>query len=344
MKNKPNIVLRTFFVTSFVATLIFCQTISAQANNQEVIHIPDGEPYPFFQQSSYFDSKGSSPKAAIFNTDIKSMQRFLTETFNQWKLAYQTPPSTTNTIDTNWFLWHYDEDTKKSQSKPENSFFSLNTRDKYRFEISLSKTENQQTKLVLSQVWREQEKDITPDSAMVWLKWKPVEPNTHAVKDFIEKIQTEFEKYGINAAHQNISAPTKITAAVSVPVIAASLPQSTKVTEQPALLNNVIELNVPVQTAWLNLIEKLDEKDITLSSVDTKHHRIRTEPLDLSYNSDAKSVTINSAKKNKHQFKLLVLPGATPNTATIVAYDVSQNNKTSNHEIASAFLNYLDIH
>jgi uncharacterized lipoprotein len=285
--------------TLFFINAIFIANSALAANKNSGSIIPDIEVYPFYQHSQLTESSFTEGQASLSLkiSSTNSIQQ-LTAILKNWKVPFETISAAPFIIKTDWLLWHYDENTKKTLSEPQNRFFSLNTRDRYRFKFNIE-INQEQAVLKLSQTWREQEVDITPDSAMVWLKWQEKPIDTHAVEAFLLRLQTEFEKIAL-AANQNH------------PVI---IPQT--ISSKPDELINYLTINKSVATAWSLLVLKLGDKDVSISSADNKRHIITTDwfrPTDNKHDE-------------YHRFKITLTAGATTNESSIFVHHIAVRDK-----------------
>ena len=291
-----------WLITLYFGSAIFITDTALASNKSPGTIISDIEAYPFFQHSKLSGSSLSSGQASITlgNPSTISANQ-LTAILKNWKLPFEVISEAPYIIKTNWLLWHYDENTKKTLSEPQNHFFSINTRDRYRFKFNIEPN-NDQTVLKLSQSWREQEIDITPDSAMVWLKWKSEPIDKHAIKAFLQRLQTEFEKIALaENKNQQVVIPQ--------PVIT----KSDEVT-------NYQTINQSVTTTWPNLILTLSDKNIPITSADSQRYIVTTNWFQPTSDKPAKF----------HRFKITLIAGATADESSIFVRHIAAQDKDQN--------------
>jgi len=349
--------LRLFVYLSLLTSSMLATSAIAAPGKKVAVIIPDIAVYPFTRYSQRLpdDSDNQTP-TLVLDTDNTRSLNFITTLFQHWHLPYTESTaneSAQKTIKTDWLFWHYDKDSKKTLSQPVNHFFSLNSRDRYRFELTLKPVDNNQTQLILSHSWREQEVDITPDSAMIWLKWKTVTPDKQAVSYFLQRMQTEFEKLSHTNQPVLTDKPAIHSASISAgkadtvnkPVIIAGV--TTTITN--TTFTNYQTINKPVSASWSALIQAVSDKNIAIQSVDNNQHIIRTKTLHANYDKTTHTLDLNHSAKQTYQFKIILMPGSRHNESSVFVYQVhstgqsEKQNKTGSIEIASAFLAYLAI-
>jgi len=321
-----------FIISLSICTLAVPGIGYCQANKKSGVIIPDNDPFTNYTHTELVQStSGNHTESILLDKDLSSGTAALEAIFNTWKLPYRTLSKSPTIISTDWLLWHYDKESNKTYSKPENSFFSLNVRDRYRFKL-IVKSHDDKTRISIQQVKREQEKDITPSSTMIWLKWLPLPENERAVHDFILRLQTAFETSAISEQKKNIVSNKK------------SAPVSSK---QPGIEKNYISLNMPINAAWSKLILALSNKNITLNSVDSERHKISTKWLPVSYNKTDKTLVFKTDEQ--HKFKFIVTPGDRPEHSSIFIYNlkIKQGKKekanSEQDKLAAKFLQYLQL-
>ena len=303
--------------------------------------IPNIAAYPLYKYSKLIDQTTNNNVASILlNQDPAINTASLKEILNSWELPYDIIAESPATIKTDWLLWHYDKETQTSYSKPEIHFLTLNVEDRYRFTFLVEPYGQNQTRISLTQVLREIQKDITPGSTYVWLKWEPVKENPHAVHDFLVRLQTEFERIALSDQLSSTFA-NNVKPAIVVSETAT------------ADAKNYLPLNASVNTAWSQLILSLSNKNIALETVDSEQHTIQTKWLPVSYDKINKALVFNANNGEQYKFKFIVTPGSQENQSTIFVYQTAkkQNNKEitkaqSNNQqadISAEFLNYLQL-
>lgn len=94
---------------------------------------------------------------------------------------------------TEWILWTYDSDSDTGSSKPPLKTFSRSyERHRFRFNVSADKAESGAI-IHISDIARQREVDITPDSEYAWLEWKDFPSQPGAAVTFLRRLQGNFE-------------------------------------------------------------------------------------------------------------------------------------------------------
>jgi len=251
-------------------------------------------------------------------------------------LPYQVISESPAVFQTDWISWHYDAESKKAMSRYVSRFFGTSRRDKYKFRIAV-KNIQQQPHLLLEEVSREQEVDITPDTAMIWLKWKPQEPDKHAIKAFPQRLRTEYEILMMAA-----NAPVPV--APAAPVI------STNKVVSPD--SNYMALDMSVDQAWGVVIKQVAQKSVPMANTHNRQHMLNTEWVYAEYNTETSNLDTSKTESQRHQFQVMVIPGARSDKSTLFVYHTgfqrNSDKKTWSDEdtqeaIAAAFLDFLEV-
>lgn len=315
-------------ITLFAATLLITfYALSSFSNNAPGVVIEDKAAYPLYKYSKII-KQDQQPSLYLnnFNQDISSV---VTGILDSMGVPFEIISNSPATFQTGWISWHYDNESKKTLSSHTNRFFRLNTRDKYKFRISI-RNDKHQTLLVLDEVNREHEVDITPDTEMVWLKWKPAEPDNNAITAFMKRLQTEYE----------------------IQALASDTPVIPEVNNAIQPDNNYVSLNMTAAQAWSVLIRQLANHSISLASTHETQHMVNTEWVYASFNPTTKRFDFSDKETQRHQFQLMVIPGSTKNVSSIFAYHTGFQQKTgtsawtdekTQEDSAAAFLNSLSI-
>ncbi|MDT8283310.1 MAG: outer membrane protein assembly factor BamC [Gammaproteobacteria bacterium] len=326
---------RFITIVALSITMVTLPTVSfSKTDDKAGTIIPNIETYPQYKYSKLVDpTTNNNVTSILLNGDLAANTRSLKTIFNSWKLPYDIVSESPATIKTNWLLWHYDKETQRSYSKPEIHFFTLNVEDRYRFTFLIEPYQQNKTRISLTQVLREKQKDITPDSTYVWLKWQPVKENPDAVHDFLVRLQTEFEKIA-TSNQSNFAAADNVAATIITPETATP----------DADVKNYISLNSSINTAWSQLILSLSNKNIALETVDSERHTIQTKWLPVSYDKTKKTLVFNANNDEKHKFKFIVTPGSQKNRSAIFIYPITtKQNNDEQAAMAAEFLNYLQL-
>ncbi len=306
----------------------------SKTDKKDGVIIPSIASYPFYKHSKLVDPASNNNVAAILlSKDPATNTASLKTILNSWKLPYDIVSESPAIIKTNWLLWHYDKETQTSYSEPETHFFTLNVDDRYRFTFSIESYDKNKTRISLTQVLREKQKDITPDGTYVWLKWEPVKENPRAVHDFLVRLQTEFERIAMSDQLSNV-VTNNIEPAVVTP----------ETTTSETDVKNYLSLNISINAAWSQLILSLSNKNIALETVDSEQHTIKTKWLPVSYDKTDKTLVFNPNNDEQHKFKFIVTPGSQKNRSSIFVYPTATKlNNNEQAEIAAEFLNYLQL-
>jgi hypothetical protein len=328
-----------------VAVLLLSLTSTASfSDNNNGITIDDKEPYPLYKYSRISDSE-KTPSIILLESPTQDADASVTTTniLKTIGVPFQVISESPAIYQTDWISWHYDVDSKKTLSSINNAFFSLNTRDKYKFKITISTAEQQnapvQSTLTFENILRQQQHDITPDTEMVWLKWKDEKPDKNAIKAFMQRIQTEYE----------------IIALSSIVLTSNKQPAATNLSNK--IQSNSISLDLEVDQAWATLIKRLKEQSISLSTVNSEQHILSTKWIHNNYATITQNADTTDQSVQRHQFQLLVVPGASAQTSTLFVYhtayqtsnkqknlnDNSWSEQTTQKNIASTFLNTIKI-
>ena len=117
-KTSPTLWIIPFFLGGVLSTLC-----PAHASENAGTIIPDIEAYPFFKHSQLSESTLPGAQTTItLETSSSTSATQLTAILQNWKLPFEVLSESPFIIKTNWLLWHYDEDTKKTLSEPQNNF------------------------------------------------------------------------------------------------------------------------------------------------------------------------------------------------------------------------------
>lgn len=333
---------KALFLFSLISILVITDSVSAADNRPGTI-IPDIEIYPFYQHTEPVESSfDKGPVSLLLQSPSISDLATLEAIFDGWHLPFEVISENPPIIKTDWLLWHHDEGSNKTLSEPQNNFFSINTQDRYRFKFKLD-TSERKTRLILLQSWREQQEDITPDSAMVWLEWRTAPIDEQAIKDFISRLRTEFEKIAI-ARHASHNPGYKIPKA----------PASSGSTTSPSeVVSNYQTIDKPVTAVWSQLILTLGNKNIAIESADNQRHIVITN---WSHADEKKLEHSSEAENNhsrQHRLQITITPGATPSESAVFIHRLSVNDRNQpskqriNSEeklaIEASFLHYLQL-
>ena len=307
---------------------ILCATLLAAiyaspsySSDKTGVVIEDKESYPFYKFSQLINSDNSP--SLLLKGSRPVNYSVIVGMLNNMGVPYQLVSEEPAIFQTDWVSWHYDAKSNKTLSHQKNRFFSMNTRDKYKFRLTVKNIQNN-PEIMLDNVDREHEVDITSGTEMIWLKWIPIDHEPKAVVAFLQRIQTEYELYAL-ASNKTISHKTS---------------------------SNHLSVNMSVDQAWALIIKLINQKLVPLESTHNEQHMLNTAWLNAQYNSDTNSFNLLSKDLQRHKFQLLVVPGSTPNTSSIFAYHTAfqQNDGSSSwsdggtqEAIAGAFLEFLEI-
>jgi hypothetical protein len=359
--------------TALLITLITIPVHSRSSDDAEHygVVIVDEKPYASYQYSKVIEYKGTT--ALIFNDDKQDLKTTIERLLKAAAIPYKLVSASPLLFQTDWVAWHYDAETKKALSQQENFWFTLNTRDKYKFRISATNIE-QHPAIIFDKVNREKQIDITPDSTMVWLKWKQKKPNAEAVKTFMQRLQTEHEALALERSNtastpalvqshvpQIVVVPvSKVGVSVSnvevsvskeVPVVAKPLPITKKIG------SNTTTLNLNVEQTWALLIRRITNKNISLIDTHNDQHMLNTDWIYADYDTTNNTLSMAVDSNQRHQFQVIVVPGSTEQFSSVFVYhtkfqkNVPQHNSDekswsdskTQQEIAAAFLEMLDL-
>lgn len=348
--------MKQLFITA-TTLLLTLFSVSAYSNNTDGIIIVDKEPYPLYQHSQLIDQGTSSAiilKDKQQNT-YSTVVNLLKKTGISYQIISQGTSEAPGIIQTDWISWHFDADSKKTLSNQNNRFFTLNTRDKYKFRLSI-KDIQQHPAITLDKVDREQQVDITPDTGMVWLKWKSKEPDTEAIKAFMHRLQTEYEILALESKYSLTKKPVAISV-IAANEAAANEAAANKTADiapvniVPAF-NSQLSIGLNIDQTWALVIKQLSIKSVPLASVHNDQHMLNSKWLYAKFDAKTKQLDISSKEDQRHQFQLIIVPGSTRQTSSIFVYHTAfqQNSspsqwsdKETQQEIAGAFLKTLDL-
>ncbi len=295
----------------------------------------DKEIFPLSRYSQLVEGDGS-PSLRLTGSESDNYS-IVVNMLSNLGLPYQVVSESPAIFQTDWISWHYDEESRKTTSRYVSRFYGTSRRDKYKFRIAI-KNIQQQPHLLLDEVSREQEIDITPDTAMIWLKWKPQEPDNHAIEAFLQRLRTEYEILMMAA-----NAPVPVTPAA--PVISAN-----KVVASPD--SNYLALDMSVDQAWGIVIKQAAKKSVPMANTHNRQHMLNTEWMYAEYNTEKASLDTSKTDSQRHQFQVMVIPGARSDKSTIFVYHTGFQKKSDKNTwadedtqeaIAAAFLGFLDI-
>ena len=321
-------------ITLFASLLITFYTLHSHSVNTPGtpgVVIEDKDPYPLSRHSQIIQHEGSP--SLLLKSSSSDYYSTVVNMLDDMGVPYQVISESPAIFQTDWISWHYDAESKKTLSAYNNRFFSLNTRDKYKFRISIIKAE-QKTFLILDKVNREEEVDITSGTEMVWLKWQPKEPDNKAINAFKKRLQTEYE---VQMLASNAPVPGVPLAKVASTVIPSS---------------NTMALDMSVDQAWGLLIKQLAQKSVPLANTHNDQHMLNTEWVYAEYNTAASYLKSSKKDSQRHKFQVLVIPGSVGNKSSIFVYhtgfqqnseEAAWSDKDTQEAIAGAFLNFLEI-
>jgi len=333
MKCKP------ISTAILVALLAFPFIANSTNNNKNYgVTIADKDTYPLYKHSRIIKSNGTFSLLPDNNQD--NLSNTVANLLKNATIPYHLISESPLVFQTEWIAWHYDADSKKTLSNQNNVFFQLNTRDKYKFTIAVTHIQ-QHPAITINKVEREQQVDITPDTAMVWLKWKQKTPDTEAVHAFLQRLQTENEILALES-----------TNTVLIPV----LPQSATIPIKKIHSNN-IALNSNIEQSWALVIKQLKNKNVNLTEAHNDQHILNTDWLKASYNPDNNVLTRSVNSTQRHRFQIIIIPGSTKRSSSVLVYHTKSQTKTqrsnsdsdmwsdseTEQKIAAAFLNMLDL-
>ena len=338
---------RLFIIISLSISATTLPAVSfSQTDKSPGVIIPDNNHYTFYAHSKLINNKSGKYESIQLNKNTSSTTSLLKTILNTWKLPYKILSESPIILKTDWLLWHYDKESNKTFSKPENSFFTLNVRDRYRFKL-LVKSHDDKTEINILQVKREQETDITPSSAMTWIEWKPKSENKQAVHAFLLHLQTAFETLAVSEHTKNIIGYKK-SLPLAAPAAAATTTQAH---------SNHISLDMNTDQAWSLLITRLTQKSIAIESIHSDQHMLNTKWQYADFNPEKDSWNNLEKDNQRHKFQFIVIPGTTNHSSSIfVSHTAFQQNsgkqnsdsfswsdRRMQQEIAAAFLNSLNL-
>lgn len=357
--------MKHIFITA-TTLLLTLFTVSAYSNNTDGIIIEDKEPYPLYQHSQLIEQGTSS--AIILKNKRQNTYSTVVDLLKKTGISYQVisqdisqaTSKAPSIIQTDWISWHFDADSKKTLSSQNNRFFTLNTRDKYKFRLSI-KDIQQHPAITLDKVDREQQVDITPDTGMVWLKWKQEEPDAEAVNAFMHRLQTEYEIHALESKYSLANKPLAISANAANEAAANEATANEVATNKTVdiapvgivpVFSSQLSIDMNIDQAWALVIKQLSIKSVPLASVHNDQHMLNSKWFYAKFDSKTNQLNITSKEDQRHQFQLIVVPGSTRQTSSIFVYHTAfqQNSsqsqwsdKETRQEIAGAFLKTLDL-
>jgi len=272
--------------TLFAVLLITLYTLPSYSGDRPPddlsgVLIVDKEVFPLSRYSQLVQRDGA-PALLLTGSDSDNYS-VVVNVLSSMEIPYQVVSESPAVFQTDWISWHYDEEIKKTMSRYVSRFYGMSRRDKYKFKISI-KNIQQQSHLLLDKVEREQEIDITPDTEIIWLKWKPQEPDKHAIKAFLQRLRTEYEILMMAA-----NAPVPVVAPVA-PVI------STNKVVSPD--SNYMALDMSVEQAWGVVIKQVAQKSVPMANTRNRQHMLNTEWVYAEY--DTKTSSLDTSKTESH--------------------------------------------
>lgn len=320
----------------FAGLFIAAYAFSSYSNKDDLsgFILVDKEIFPLSRYSQLVE--GDGPPSLRLTGSESDNYNVVVSMLSNLGFPYQVVSESPAVFQTDWISWHYDEESKKTMSRYVSRFFGTSRRDKYKFRIAI-KNIQQQTSLFLDEVSREEEIDITPDTEIIWLKWKPQEPDNHAIVAFLQRLRTEYEILMMAA-----NAPVPVTPAA--PVISANKVASPD--------SNYMALDMSVDQAWGVVIKQVAKKSVPMASTHNRQHMLNTEWVYAEYDTETSSLDASKTDSQRHQFQVMVIPGARSDKSTLFVYHTgfqrNSGKKTWSDEdtqeaIAAAFLDFLDI-
>ena len=322
--------MKTFFlITTLLLSSFFSHAAYSAQKPQAGFVIVDRDSFPFYKHSKLIE-QNESPTLSL-KKEPAAAYAIVVKLLDNMKIPYLLISESPAIFQTDWISWHYDNESKQTLSTPDNRFFNMETRDKYKFKIAIN-PHQQQSHISFSKVEREQEEDITPDSAMSWFKWVQKDPSQKAVKAFMRRLQTEYEIYGI--------APNE-------PVTEKSVIQ-----DVVQKRSNRINLAIGIDQAWAKLNKQLKQNDIQLGDVHDNQHMLNTKWVYAEFMVKSSHLKTTSKQYQRHKFQLMVIPGASAESSTVMVFHTGfqQNTETvawgdnsTQEAIAAAFLDLLEL-